>query len=172
MSDAELNRTTPSNTTLNETARPGNPRLIVGLRRTAIATIAALLVEYGLGLFLFGTTPKSAHGAGLLPAFGLTVANGPATIIIHALLGTVIVLGGIMSLVRAIQTRVPGIIILNAVAAAAIVLAWLAGSETANDPMGSAGRVMGIMTGIAILAYAVVLFIAPRTNAGADARAN
>lgn len=142
--------------------RRDNTRLIVGLRRTAIATIAALLIEYGFGLFLFGTTPKSAHGAGLFAAFGASVVSGPASLIIHAILGTVIVLGAIMSLVRAIQTRNSRIIALNAIAAIAIVLAWLAGSDTANDPMGPAGRVMGITTGIAILAYAFVLFVAPK----------
>jgi hypothetical protein len=137
-------------------------RLIVGLRRTAFATIAALLVEYGFGLFLFGTTPKSAHGAGLLPAFGLSIAMGPATLIIHVILGSLIVLGGIMSLVRAIQSRSARMIVVNVIAAVAIVLAWLAGSATADDPMGPSGRVMGITTGIAILAYAWILFVAPR----------
>jgi hypothetical protein len=145
-------------------------RLMVGLRRTAFATIAALLVEYGFGLYLFGTTPKSAHGAGLLPAFGLAIASGPATLIIHALLGSLIVLGGVVSLVRSIQTRAFGVIILNAIATAAILLAWLAGSATANDPIGSAGRVMGIMTGIAILAYAVVLFVTPKAIGGRTTR--
>jgi hypothetical protein len=137
-------------------------RLVVGLRRTAFATIVALLIEYGFGLFLFGTTPKSAHGTPLLVAFGTTISSGSAILIIHALLGTVIVLGGIMSLIRSIQAAAVGIIALNALAFVAILLAWLAGSATASDPEGSAGRVMGIMTGIAILAYAVVLFVAPK----------
>lgn len=140
-------------------------RLIVGLRRTAVATIGALLVEYGFGLFLFGTTPKSAHGAGLPVAFALSISSGPAILIIHALLGTLIVLGGIMSLVRAIQTAAAGMITLNAIAVVTILLAWLAGSATSSDPMGPSGRVMGIMTGIAILAYALVLFLAPRPDA-------
>jgi hypothetical protein len=144
-------------------------RLIVGLRRTAFATIVALLVEYGFGLFLFGTTPKSAHGAGLLPAFGLSIATGPATLIIHAILGSLIVLGGIMSLVRAIQSRSARMIVVNVIAAAAIVLAWLAGSATADDPMGPSGRVMGITTAIAILAYAWILFVAARPVEGGTA---
>jgi hypothetical protein len=137
-------------------------RLTTGLRRTAFATIAALLLEYGFGLFLFGTTPKSAHGAALFVAFGLAVSSGPVILVIHAILGTLIVLGGVMSLVRAIQTRVGWMIILNALAFVTILLAWLAGSDVASDPMGPAGRVMGIMTGIAILAYAAVLFVAPK----------
>jgi hypothetical protein len=145
---------------------------IAGLRRTAFATIAALLIEYGFGLFLFGTTPKAAHGAGLLPAFGIVVANGPAILIIHALLGSLIVLGGIMSLVRAIQTRATRVIVLNAIATAAILFAWIAGSATANDPTGPDGRVMGIVTGIAILAYAFVLFVAPRPTEGRTAPAS
>jgi cation transporter-like permease len=152
---------------MSNTEQHTSLRLIVGLRRTAFATIAALLVEYGFGLFLFGTTPESAHDAGLLAAFGATIASGPAALIIHAILGTAIVLGGAMSLVRAIQTRAARIITLNLIAAIAIVLAWLAGADTANDPMGPAGRVMGITTGIAILAYALVLFIAPKPNVSA-----
>ena len=149
---------------MSNTEQHTSLRLIVGLRRTAFATVAVLLVEYGFGLFLFGTTPKSAHGTTLFAAFGIAIASGPVTLIIHALLGTAVVLGGIMSLVRAIETRVPAMVVLNALAAVAIVLAWLAGSATASDPMGPGGRVMGIMTGIAILAYAIVLFTAPRAS--------
>jgi hypothetical protein len=143
-------------------------RLRDGLRRTAFATIAVLLVEYGFGLFLFGTPPKSAHGATLFVAFGLSIAQGPAILVIHALLGTLLVLGGVMSLVRSIQTRAAAPIILGAVAFAAILLAWLAGSATASDPMGPSGRVMGVMTGIAILAYATVLFTTTRAAKGAQ----
>jgi hypothetical protein len=145
---------------------------IAGLRRTAFATIAALLIEYGFGLFLFGTTPKSAHDTGLFAAFDHAITNGPAALIIHALLGSLIVLGSVMSLVRAIQTRATRVVLLNAIATASIVLAWLAGSATANDPAGPAGRVMGVTTGVAILAYTAVLFAAPKPTVGVPARAN
>jgi hypothetical protein len=137
-------------------------RLLTGLRRTAFATIVALLLEYGFGLFLFGTTPKSAHGQSLFVAFGLSIASGPVILIVHALFGSILVLGGVMSLVRAIQSRVPSLIALNAVGFAAILLAWLAGSATASDPMGPSGRVMGVMMGIAVLAYATILFTTSR----------
>ncbi|HEX4443385.1 MAG TPA: hypothetical protein VHZ81_07410 [Galbitalea sp.] len=143
--------------------------LVAGLRRTAFAAIVALLLEYGFGLFLFGTTPTPAHGAGLFVAFGIAISSGPATLIIHAVLGSAIVLGGIMSLIRAVQTRLPSIIILNALAAVAIALAWLAGASTANDPMGPAGRVMGVTTGIAILVYVFVLFRTSKPVNGARA---
>jgi hypothetical protein len=137
-------------------------RVIVGLRRAAFVTIATLLMEFGLGLFLFGTTPKSAHGATLFVAFGSAVDSGRVGLAIHAIVGSVLILGSVISLVRAIQTRAATIVILNAVAFAAIVLAWLAGADTVSDPMSGASRVMGIMTAIAILAYATVLWIAPR----------
>ena len=148
--------------TTEPTAR--REELIVGLRRTAFAAIVVLLLEYGFGLFLFGTTPSSAHGAELFVAFGIAVSSGPWTLIIHAVLGSAIVLGGIMSLVRAIQTRLPSDIVPSALAAVAIALAWLAGASVASDPMGPAGRVMGVTTGIAILAYAFVLFRTSRSE--------
>ena len=147
-------------------------RLTAGLRRTAFATIVALLVEYAFGLFLFGTTPTSAHGAGLLSAFGLSIATGPAALVIHAILGSLIVIGGVMSLLRAIQSRSARMIIVNVIAAVAVALAWLAGSATADDPMGPSGRVMGIATGIAILAYAWILFVAPKDVGRGTARAS
>jgi hypothetical protein len=147
------------------TNTPARARRLLGLRRTAFGTIAVLLIQYGIGLFLFGTTPKSAHGLLWPDAFGVSIVSGPATLIVHAVLGSLIVLGGIVSLVRAIQTRSGRMIALNAVATAAIIAAWFAGDASASDPMGPYGRAMGIATAIAILAYALVLAGSPRVNA-------
>jgi hypothetical protein len=154
-------------TTIDRRAR--RARRVTGLRRTAFATIVALLIEYGFGLFLFGTTPKSANGAGLFVAFDAVISSGPAILVIHALLGTLILLGGLMSLIRSIQTRFAWLIGANVFAFVAILFAWLAGDATASDPMGPAGRVMGIATGIAILAYVIVLLLAPKSVQGGGA---
>lgn len=139
-------------------------RLLAGLRRTAFATIVALLIQYGLGLFLYGTTPKSARGALWPDAFGISLTSGPAALIVHAVLGSLIVIGAVMSLIRAIQSRSTRMITLSTIAAAAIIAAWFAGDATASDPMGPYGRVMGLTTGLAILVYALVLFGSANTG--------
>jgi hypothetical protein len=156
MSSTTLNSSTPNAPVPDAAGR--RVRLLAGLRRTAFATIVALLIQYGIGLFLYGTTPKSAQGALWPDAFGISLTSGPAPLIVHAVLGSLIVIGAVMSLVRAIQSRTTRMIALTAIAAAAIIAAWFAGDATASDPMGPYGRVMGITTGLAILVYALVLF--------------
>ena len=132
------------------------------LRATALASIVILLIEFAIGSNLYNQAPKSAQGQSTFAAFGLAIVDGPIALAIHAILGTLIIAGAIQALVRAIQSHSVAFIVLGAIALLAIVLAWFGGSTYVSTHSAVASHVMGLGTGVAILCYAVVLFIVPK----------
>jgi hypothetical protein len=132
------------------------------LRATALASIVILLIEFAIGSNLYNQAPKAAHGQPIFAAFGLAIADAPLALAIHAVLGTLIIVGAIQALVRAIQGRRTAFIVLAAIALVAIASAWLGGSTYVSTHSDVASHVMGLGTGVAILCYAIVLFILPK----------
>ena len=128
------------------------------LRGMTFGAILMLLIEYGLGMWVnqFGNLPGADHGKGLFAAFGRAVADGPAGLGIHAVLGLVIFVMSVQVLVRAIMLRRKVAIVTSVVGAAAIIgggVALFVGSGANGNSFG-----MAISAGVAILAYAVGLF--------------
>jgi hypothetical protein len=77
------------------------------LRANSLAAVVMLLTEYALGTWvnLYARLPASDHGHGSLAAFGSAVANGPAVLAVHAVLGTLLLITGITAVVRAAMAR-------------------------------------------------------------------
>jgi hypothetical protein len=145
------------------TAKPTDVSKHIGqLRATALAAIVMLLVEFAIGSNLYNTVPKAAHGEPIFAAFGIAIAQGPIALGIHAVIGTLIIAGAIQALVRAIQTRKVGYLVLSIIALVAIVLAWFGGSTYVSTQSAIASHIMGLGTGVALLCYAIVLFILPK----------
>ena len=132
---------------------------ITGLRTNAFAALVGLVLEFVLGTTLYGQVPKDAHGRGIFGAFGEVVISGPVLLIFHAIVGTLIVVSAATAVVRAILFRNPGFIALMSVAFLAVLLAWFAGSAFANNLAPSVARAMEWSTAVALLLYAIVLFV-------------
>jgi hypothetical protein len=132
------------------------------LRITALAGLVMLLIEYGLGVWtnLYAQLPSSDHGKATLAAFGGAVAHGPAGLALHALLGTLLIVNAVLVVVRAALVRQTAPVVLGAVALIAVLAAWFSGAKFVSDQANGASLGMAVAAGVAILGYAIILFIA------------
>lgn len=120
-----------------------------------------LLIEYGLGIWmnLYGQLPASDNGASLPAAFARAIADGPVGLSIHAVLGTLLIVSAVAAVVRAFLGRRPVLIGAAIVGLAAIVIAALSGARFVGHGADSASMSMAIAAGVAIGAYALMLFL-------------
>jgi hypothetical protein len=148
------------------TARPASAAPSSGrsLRSTSLAVTVAILLEYFLGMWvsLYATLPKSDAGKSTFAAFGASVADGPAMLAAHAVLGTLILLGALSLVIRAALVRAWVTAVLSLIGLVAVLGAWMAGTKFVGSPMSSASFVMATTTAIALLCYVIILFLPPR----------
>ncbi len=132
------------------------------LRINSLAAVVMLLIEYGLGLWLnlYAKLPAGDRGASVPAGFGRAVADGPAGLTIHALLGVALLASSIAVVVRAARVAGPGIIALAALGLLAIISAALNGSRFVGDQANGASLVMGLSAAVAILCYVIIMFAA------------
>jgi hypothetical protein len=144
---------------------------IRGLRANALAAVVMLLVQYCLGISvnLYSTLPASDHGKSLFSGFTSAVGDGPLLLSLHALLGTLLLITASAALVRSLRLGATPPIALTAVALLAIIVAWLAGSAFVGHMKNSTSLTMALGTAVAILCYALVIFVrtSPRSPSGA-----
>jgi hypothetical protein len=134
---------------------------IAGFRANALAAVVMLLVEYGLGISvnLYSTLPASDPGKSLFAGFTSAVGDGPLLLSLHALLGTLLLITASAALARSLRLGATPPIALTTVALLVIVAAWLAGSEFVGHMKNGASLVMALATAVAILCYALVIFL-------------
>jgi hypothetical protein len=146
-------------------SRPADPaaKRFVDLRANCLAAVVMLLLEFGLGIWvnLYGRLPGSDQGRSTFAAFGHAVADGPVGLSLHALLGTLLLVTSIGAVVRAVRTGRRPIVALNGVALLAVLAAWGSGAKFVGDMTNSASLTMAMATGVSLLCYSVVLFLAP-----------
>lgn len=147
-----------------ETAAPARgmspARLTVNLRRTSFANLALLLVEAGLGMGV-AVFVRSKHSTS-------NPFTGPAAITAHAVVGILLVLGALMLCVRAVQSKRTVIAVSSIVAAIALIGAWQEGSRFIGGGGQAAAMTMGVLTLVAILCYALNLFVLGSPEADAS----
>jgi hypothetical protein len=80
---------------------------------------------------------------------------------LHALLGTLLLITGVSVVVRAARIRNNVLLALASVALVAIVVAWLSGARFVGDAADGASLAMALATGVTILCYVIILFVAP-----------
>jgi hypothetical protein len=153
--------------------KPGGASNMAGkiraLRITTLAGLVMLLLEYGLGVWtnLYAHLPASDHGKTTFAAFGGAVAHGPVGLALHALLGTLLIVTAVSVVVRAALARQAVPIVIGCVALIAILAAWSSGAKFVSDGANGASFGMALATGVAILGYVIILFIAiPRSGRG------
>jgi hypothetical protein len=135
-----------------------------GLRANSLAAVVMLLIQYCLGMWvnLYARLPASDHGKGVFAAFGGAVANGPAALAIHALLGILLLVTSIAAVVRAAVARNAAGVAFGAVAFLAIVAAWLSGARFVGNTSSGASFGMAVATAVALLGYVIILFLPAR----------
>jgi hypothetical protein len=137
------------------------PRLVRDLRTNTFAAAVMLVVEFGLGIWtnLYANLPAADHGRSMFAAFGHAVADDPVGLSLHAIVGTLLVVAGISAVVRAVFIRNPVSISLTGVALLAILAAWSSGARFVGDMSKGPSLTMALATGLALLCYAVMLFV-------------
>lgn len=128
-----------------------------GLRWSTLAVLVLVVVEYGIGMYvnLFVTVPRADHGKDM----GSAIANGPAVLSVHAVIGPLLALAAIAVLVRAIMARHAGAIALSAVGLLALAGATAAGASFTSSARAGDSMAMSVMTGVALLCYAANLYL-------------
>ncbi len=141
-------------------ARPVSTAASAGaarLRRASLAVLVLIVAEYGLGMYvnLYVTVPRADHGRGV----GGTIANGPATLSVHAVIGLLLGLGALGVLVQAAMARRLGVIVASAAGLFAVALAAVAGASSASSGKAADSMAMAVLTGVGLLCYAANLYL-------------
>jgi hypothetical protein len=131
------------------------------IRRASLGTAVALLIQYGLGMWvnLYATIPARDQGGGEFAAIGRALANGPAGLGAHAALGLLLLVGSIVPLARAVAARRPAFIVTSVVSLLAILGAAGSGAAFVNAESNGASLGMALLTAVALLCQLVNLFL-------------
>ena len=151
-------------TTLQQRTPPSSKK-IAALRINSFAASVLLMLVFGFGSTVnqYAKLPKMDHGTSMFAAFDAAITVGPVNLAIHAVLGTLLVLTGIATVVRASSTHHPLPITLAGIALLALLMAWTSGAGFVGSQSNSASlsMAMAIATAIAALSYTTILFTSP-----------
>jgi len=133
-----------------------------------------LLIQYAVGLWVsvYVTVPARDQGGGVLAAVGRALANGPASLAVHAGLGLLLLLGSIVLVVRAVADRVGFFVVTSVVSLLAVQDKTGRSAAFVNNGQDGASLTMGLLTAVALLCQLVNLFrlSAPHRGSGQPMR--
>src|SRR6185437_10554488 len=135
--------TVSTGTTAARTAGRLTRRRVSGLRRAGFAAFVMLVAQFGHGI-------------------GSAIANGPAGITLHIVLGLLLILAALGFGVQAILARQPALIAAAAVGLLAMIGAAASGSSFAGSGHDSASMAMAALAAVGLLSYGTSLFLLPR----------
>lgn len=135
------------------------PASLARLRRGSLAVLVLVVAEYLIGMYvnLFVTIPRADHGHGV----GSAIANGPAILATHAVIGLLLVLAALGVLVQAIMARHAGAIAASAAGLFALAFASAAGASFTTSGHPADSMAMSVLTGVGLLCYAANLYLLP-----------
>jgi hypothetical protein len=128
-------------------------------RRASLVVIVLLLAEYGMGMYvnLYVAVPRADHGGSV----GSAISNGPAVLSAHAVIGLLLGLSALAVLVLSVMARKVGVMIASAAGLFALVVASAAGTSFTSTGQPAESMAMSVMFGVAMLCYAVNLYLMP-----------
>jgi hypothetical protein len=141
------------------------PVSLASVRRACLATLIALVAQFGLGMWLnlYGQIPAADQHAG----FAQEIQNGPAMLTVHALVGTFLIGAAIVLLSRTIRVRNGKMVVLASAGLGAILGAFAAGELFVRDGGESrASLSMAVLTGIALLSYVLLQALTSAARTG------
>jgi hypothetical protein len=138
--------------------RPSTEEII---RRTSLGISVALLIQYGLGMWvnLYATIPARDQGGGEFAAIGRALSHGPAGLAVHTGLGLLLLIGSIVPVIRAVAGRRPALIVTSGLSLLAILGAAGSGAAFVNAGTNGASLSMALLTALALLCQVVNLFL-------------
>ena len=150
-------------TTLSRTAGRPRARQVRGLRLAGFATFVILVVQSALGIYvnLYITVPSADQGQ----AVGQWVANGPAGLTLHIVLGLLLILAALGFLVQAILARQPAVIVAAVLGLLAMIGAAASGGTFTSGGQDGTSMAMGALAAAGLLCYGTSLFLLPRPAA-------
>ena len=153
-----------SGTTVSGTAGPLTARRVSTLRRAGFAAFVMLVVQFAIGIYvnLYVTVPGADHGHG----FGQAIANGPAGLTVHIVLGLLLIVAALGFVVQAILARQPALIAAAVLGLLAMVGAAAAGSSFTGSGRNGASMAMAALAAVGLLCYGTSLFLLPRPTTG------
>jgi hypothetical protein len=143
-----------------------SPRQLARLRGSSFGMLVMLIVQFAIGIVvnLYVTVPAADQGS-LLHAVGRALSDPPAALASHAGLGLLIVLVSIGLVVRAVIARHVPTIVASVIGLLAIVAAAVNGVRfVADGGPNNASLAMALSTAVAMLCYAVSLFVLSGTG--------
>jgi len=154
----------PTGTTVPGAAGRLTARRISGLRRASFAAFVMLVVQFALGIYvnLYVTVPSADHGHG----FGQAIANGPAGLTLHIVLGLLLILAALGFLVQAILARRSAFIAAALLGLLVIIGAAASGSAFTGSSKDGASMAMALLAAAGLLCYGTSLFLLPQPAAG------
>ncbi len=131
------------------------------IRRASLGTMVALLIQYGMGMWvnLYATIPAGDQGGGEFAAIGRALSHGPAGLAVHTGLGLLLLIGSVVPVVRAVAVRWPALIVTSGLSLLAILGAAASGAAFVNAGNDGASLAMALLTAVALLCQAVTLFL-------------
>lgn len=145
-------------------------------RISFLVALAVLIVQFllGMGVNLFVTVPTNHPGSnppeyfsGVAQSVSWALLHGPALLILHASLGLLLVVASIGVLVRSRQTRIRAVVVSAAIGALAVLAAGFNGGSYLNYHEDFSSMIMAGAFGVAVLSYAVGLYLTARPAATA-----
>jgi hypothetical protein len=137
-------------------------RRLAALRGNSFGVLMMLIVQFAIGIVvnLDVTVPAADKGSGLLGAIGKALSAGPVALGVHAGLGLLIIVSAVALVVRSVLARHTAVIVASAVGLLAIIAAAANGASFVSDGgQSSASLAMALATAVALICYAVSLFV-------------
>jgi hypothetical protein len=138
------------------------PRQLRNLRGASFGALVMLIVQFAIGMVvnLYATIPASQRSNSFLGAVGWALSKGPASLASHAGLAILIVLAAVVLVIRASIARHVPTIVLSSIGLLAIIAAAVNGARfVADGGADNASLAMGLATAVAMLCYALVVFV-------------
>jgi hypothetical protein len=143
-----------------------SPRQLARLRGSSFGMLVMLIIQFAIGIVvnLYVTVPAADQGS-LLHAVGKALSDPPAALASHAGLGLLIVLTAIGLVVRSVIARHVPTIVASVIGLLAIIGAAVNGVRfVADGGPNNASLAMALSTAVAMLCYAVSLFVLSGTG--------
>jgi len=133
------------------------------LRRSSLTQIILLVIQAGLGMAvnLYVTLPAADQGKGLMASFGDSVAKGPVSVSIHAILGMLVFINASVLVVFSLTVRHTAVRVSSVLGWLCIIGAAASGAAFVNANQNSgdgASLTMALLTFVAMACYAVNLY--------------
>lgn len=128
------------------------------LRRACLVTLAAIAVQFSLGMILnlYVTVPSADAHAGWLRE----IETAPVPLTVHAVLGLLLLGGAALVMIQTIAVRDWALIAAAGAGVVALIGAFAAGEEFVKNGSDGASLTMAILASVALLCYVTIQAIA------------